>query len=71
MPRHNGSGGLAHTCRQKGYGRRGNGVGTYSRRKKSRNAELYDRPYLSGKYTRDLLAGPSREDAKGHRRKGR
>lgn len=53
MPRHNGSGGTAHTSRQKGYARRGSGIGSYSRTKKSRKADIYDRPYLTGNYRKD------------------
>lgn len=50
MPRH--FEGRHHTIKQKGYAR--NGLGTYSRMKKSRKAERYDRPYLEGTYKVNL-----------------
>lgn len=52
MPRHNGASGVHHTRRQKGYARRGSGIGSYARENKARKAIIYDRPYLTGNYSR-------------------
>lgn len=54
MARHNGSGGVHHTSRQKGYARRGSGIGSYARQQKARKAIIYDRPYLTGNYRKDV-----------------
>lgn len=55
MPRHSGSGGVRHTRRQKGYSRKGHGIGTYSRMCKSRVADRYDRPLLDGTYNKPRI----------------
>lgn len=44
--------GRHHTTKQKGRPM-GGGTGTYSRLKKSRKADLYDRPYLTGTYRKE------------------
>jgi len=51
MARHNGSGGVMHSTRQKGTAnRRRSSTGTYSARNKARYADRYRRPYLTGEY---------------------
>lgn len=61
--------GLSVTSKQKG--KPGSpGIGTYCRLKKGRHADVYDRPYLTGNYNKNLDAMERKrhdDPAKGHR----
>lgn len=43
-----------HTTKQKGHSRKHAGRGTYSKKGKNRVADKYDRPYLEGRYNKEL-----------------
>lgn len=54
MPRHDGSGGLYHSSKQKASrSRRGHSPSTYSKQKKALHADRYRQPYLDGSWKKD------------------
>lgn len=58
MPRHEGSHGIHRTTKQKGLRGARAGIGTYSRKKKGKHADRYDRPYITGIYRRNVVETP-------------
>lgn len=66
MPRNDGSGGTYSSTKQKGKRRTGS-AGTYCTKKKRKDADKYDRPYLDGGY-RQWASQSSDHDERASRR---